>query len=232
MGKHSQYNHLAYLPVEDVIIKIKQEPSKEKAIFIVNGEQYKINVDSTRVRLFKNNRTCVRCGIVGNIFAIDNQITRPNKNPHLNLYHYNPETKEYIMMTKDHVIPDSKGGKDHLSNLQCMCEECNERKKNKNDQDGTAEDLFFVNIKRAVGMMCNNFKNKEVIMNGRSVVEFQRREKDILVLMKAYNTEQYLTVQSVMVERKLFIPITSSFNFGLMCKFIEHNINELQKENL
>lgn len=33
-------------------------------------------------------------------------------------------------MTKDHIIPKSKGGIDDLSNYQTMCERCNKEKGN------------------------------------------------------------------------------------------------------
>ena len=32
-------------------------------------------------------------------------------------------------MTKDHITPKAKGGKDHISNMQTMCSTCNWEKK-------------------------------------------------------------------------------------------------------
>ena len=36
-----------------------------------------------------------------------------------------------VLITKDHIIPKSKGGKDKLDNYQTMCVRCNKRKGNK-----------------------------------------------------------------------------------------------------
>ena len=36
-----------------------------------------------------------------------------------------------ILMTKDHILPRSKGGIDDISNYQTMCKPCNEAKGNK-----------------------------------------------------------------------------------------------------
>lgn len=49
---------------------------------------------------------------------------------HLNLYAVDDNGDE-ILMTKDHIIPRSKGGIDDISNYQTMCKLCNEAKGNK-----------------------------------------------------------------------------------------------------
>jgi 5-methylcytosine-specific restriction endonuclease McrA len=45
---------------------------------------------------------------------------------HFNLYA--EEDGKFRLMTKDHIIPKSKGGANHLDNLQTMCDRCNHRK--------------------------------------------------------------------------------------------------------
>ena len=50
---------------------------------------------------------------------------------HLNLYGIN--NGEEVMMTKDHIVPKSKGGSNGLKNMQTMCTVCNEIKGNRQD---------------------------------------------------------------------------------------------------
>ncbi len=60
--------------------------------------------------------------------------------PHLNLYHVQEEEEKgewknlakdgMVLMTKDHIIPRSKGGPTTLENLQTMCSICNGKKGN------------------------------------------------------------------------------------------------------
>lgn len=45
---------------------------------------------------------------------------------HIDLY-----TKDFELMTIDHIIPKSKGGKNTIENLQPMCNTCNAKKANK-----------------------------------------------------------------------------------------------------
>ena len=59
-----------------------------------------------------------------------------NGRPHFNLY---AELDGYIvLMTKDHIVPRSKGGKNMLENYQTMCCLCNSAK---SDHDVTIEEL-------------------------------------------------------------------------------------------
>ena len=53
----------------------------------------------------------------------------PKVKPHFNLYGL--EDEEEVMFTKDHIIPKSKGGRTHISNMQTMCSNCNNAKGNR-----------------------------------------------------------------------------------------------------
>jgi 5-methylcytosine-specific restriction endonuclease McrA len=87
-----------------------------------------INMESTRYQVFKRNRKCVFCGVEGVFMALeqDQGSSKRAQSPHFNLY-----TIDNRLMTQDHIIPLSKGGKDNLNNLQTACLKCNNKKGNK-----------------------------------------------------------------------------------------------------
>lgn len=95
---------------------------REKDVKVeIDGEMIKALSDRYKLFLSKG-YVCVSCGIVGKIFALEKQLNE--KSYHLNLYAIDEYGKE-ILMTKDHIVPRSKGGKDNLDNYQTMCTTCN-----------------------------------------------------------------------------------------------------------
>lgn len=75
---------------------------------------------------FKNNGcSCVSCGLMGKFFALERHLD--TEVYHLNLYGIDEHGHE-VLMTVDHKVPVSRGGKNNLSNLQTMCKVCNENK--------------------------------------------------------------------------------------------------------
>lgn len=90
------------------------------------GQGGSVNLNSQRIELFKaKGVVCVTCGVEGTYFSAEKSIKGNEKTYHLNLY-----TDDGILMTKDHIIPKSKGGKNQLSNYQTMCSPCNRNKGN------------------------------------------------------------------------------------------------------
>jgi 5-methylcytosine-specific restriction endonuclease McrA len=90
---------------------------------IENLEKYK---DHRRLGVYYHKGTkCCRCERKGTILThgLDK-----DGNLHIDLC-----TEDYHPITIDHIIPKSKGGSNHLSNLRPMCYECNRRRGNKDD---------------------------------------------------------------------------------------------------
>ena len=90
---------------------------------------YHIRMWSSRYKCFSKFGTkCVFCGIEGSFFALERDYKCDSF--HFNLYAID-ESGDEVLMTKDHIVPKSKGGKNHLSNYQTMCVTCNRDKGDK-----------------------------------------------------------------------------------------------------
>jgi 5-methylcytosine-specific restriction endonuclease McrA len=88
---------------------------------------------SDRYKCFvKSGTACVCCGLKAEYFIkeADPILLEKSGTYHFNLYGRNKFGDE-VLFTKDHIIPRSKGGRDHVDNYQTMCAYCNEAKGNK-----------------------------------------------------------------------------------------------------
>ena len=123
---------LPYVISEEDLIRLGKAKLKRSDSIYKNAVEmefgvkvlYPIKMDSLRYRVFATKGVvCSRCGIQGKFFAVESY-THQEGNYHLNLYALREDGSE-VLMTKDHIIPKSKGGKDTLKNLQPMCMPCN-----------------------------------------------------------------------------------------------------------
>lgn len=117
--------------------KTKFKPSEilSKVQYATNARIFKefgddlVNVSTRTLQVFKmKGCTCSKCRSVGQYFKLD---TAYNVKV---LRLYTIKDGREVLMTKDHIIPKSKGGTNKLENFQTMCFECNSNKGNKNDQ--------------------------------------------------------------------------------------------------
>lgn len=110
---------IAEYPIEGILPLI----GKNEKIHLLDWD---VGIISERLKTFKRSLICVECGIIGSIFKL--QRHHPNDTPHLNLFAVIDD--KHILMTADHIIPRSKGGRKQSFNLQTMCHRCNEQKAN------------------------------------------------------------------------------------------------------
>jgi 5-methylcytosine-specific restriction endonuclease McrA len=110
----------------------KSNKSEENQIEI---DGYTVYTRSLRYMTFyqKGCKCCV-CGKEGTHFTLDDS---GSDNPLRR--HFNLRADDGTLMTKDHIIPKSRGGRDHISNMQTMCCVCNKAKGNYMDGDEEPE---------------------------------------------------------------------------------------------
>ena len=95
---------------------------KTKTDMIIDG--FNVRPKSLRYMTFyQKGVKCVCCGKEGTHFKLCGD--EDSNRRHFNLY-----AEDGTLMTKDHIIPASKGGRDIVANMQTMCTDCNLKKGN------------------------------------------------------------------------------------------------------
>ena len=104
----------------------KAEQKSKKNDIIVDG--FRVHAYSQRYLNFMTNGTkCVCCGKEGKYFQLRGE--KGTNRRHFDLY-----AEDGTLITKDHIVPKSRGGRDIISNYQTMCEPCNMAKGNQYDE--------------------------------------------------------------------------------------------------
>ncbi len=94
---------------------------------------YEFKTKSQRYSLFKKSIMCCNCKLVATHFTLERHINKSVKYNNTGRYHlnlYGIKDGREVLFTKDHITPKSKGGKDHITNYQTCCEDCNHEKGN------------------------------------------------------------------------------------------------------
>jgi len=87
----------------------------------IQVEGHDVYTTSLRYKTFiEKGYKCVCCGKVGAYYALEKSKGSSQKRAHFNLY-----SDDDVLMTKDHILPKSKGGADCIENMQTMCTVCN-----------------------------------------------------------------------------------------------------------
>jgi len=110
-------------PVEAIFEHVGDKPpGKAKNEVDFDGDLVKMN--SQRYHLFKHKGCKCKCGVEGTFFAKERHFNSDRW--HFNLYGFRDGTE--VMLTKDHIVPKSKGGPNHFDNYEPMCLDCNSDK--------------------------------------------------------------------------------------------------------
>lgn len=116
------------VPIDTVLNAVRKTPTTHR--MDINGASIK---PSDTLRMFALKGTiCVRCGRNGEYFLYKENVHGGYLT--LVLYHNTPDGRPNYM-TRDHILPKSLGGADHMSNIQPMCIYCNNQKNTSVDDD-------------------------------------------------------------------------------------------------
>lgn len=86
--------------------------------FIVDNKTYVARIGTDKLLLFKSFPECSYCKKKGSYFTLE-------KHQDSNICYLNLYTEDGLILTKDHIVPKSKGGPDLLHNYQTLCQVCN-----------------------------------------------------------------------------------------------------------
>lgn len=119
-----EYNKLATFSPEEVLPYLTSITGEKKREYA--GQM--VNMHSQRYELFaKKGMRCVFCGLEGTHFTLEKMNGQDTY--HFNCYGTAPDGVE-VMITKDHIIPRSRGGANHIDNYNPCCYWCNQAKGN------------------------------------------------------------------------------------------------------
>lgn len=114
---------------------------------------------SQRSVVFKESQKCICCGIEGTYFK-KKEAYNPRNNWlsfHINLF-AEFDGKE-IMLTKDHKVPKSRGGKNTIENYATCCHDCNKFKQNAELTWDELRKLIMTASDAEIIEFSNKFKN-------------------------------------------------------------------------
>jgi len=129
VSKKGRRPPIALFPVEEILpytISLVHGQLPVRDGVLVDGKIYCVKMQSDKFDCFRINTKCVVCQLEGTLMGLDLQ---GNNTPHFNLYAQRADGT-LVLMTKDHIVPRSRGGEDHIDNYQTMCEHCNCLKQN------------------------------------------------------------------------------------------------------
>lgn len=124
---HKRYFTFGEFAIDDVLPYVVEDKRCEgsRREYVIEGRTYVVKMWSDRYKVFKRSPHCAVCGIEGTRFFLQRAKNEPETaTAHFNLYADHP-TLGLVLMTKDHIIPKKRGGRDFHSNFQTMCAICN-----------------------------------------------------------------------------------------------------------
>lgn len=128
MTKRYSIDEVFSLIGEDVLNTPHYSKGQKNSENTIKVDGYDVYTHSLRYMTFyQKGCKCVACGKEGTHFTLDQSSETDTRR------HFNLRAEDGTLMTRDHIFPKSKGGRDHISNMQTMCVDCNKAKGNTYD---------------------------------------------------------------------------------------------------
>ncbi len=168
---------------------------------------YEVKMSSLRYQTFKRSLMCECCSLYGTVMLLE--LPKDHSMPHFNLYA--EREGKLVQMTKDHIQPKSKGGKDHIGNMQTLCCRCNElrgdyatkMKRLREIQDGVPTVyMVFHGYFQIDGFATSDEGLAEIVR--KHIVDFYKWNEDTFEIQVSIQ-EKLITVQSDIGEPAMFI---------------------------
>lgn len=156
--------------------KSKTNPTKSPHRVMFDGDMVKAN--SQRLQLFYTKGfKCTCCGIEGKFF-IKIKTAPEEKHYHLELIGLTQDNR-YVVMTKDHIVPKARGGKDELENYQTMCCLCNSKKADDPDEYAKGD---LEGLKKANELLFDENKSlkKKIIKLEKELEKHKNKKKGVI----------------------------------------------------
>jgi hypothetical protein len=131
MKRNRHHRMFGYWFYEELRGLVAGQKDGKKQIAALMPDSMRVNTGGLRLRCLARSPICVVCEREGVMWVLE---SFSGETPHLNLYALActdrtwPARPGLILMTKDHIVPSSRGGEDALRNLQTMCAPCNNAK--------------------------------------------------------------------------------------------------------
>ncbi len=113
-----------------------------------NSKLHCVPMKNQRMLLLGRSQVCACCGLKATHFWLEYSGCKP---PHLNMY--GRRGQQEVMLTCDHIVPRSKGGKTTKNNVQLLCSCCNSAKKN--------DEITLEELRKRVGLQTTNLEYNE-----------------------------------------------------------------------